>query len=160
MINHDFLLGFGAGKAAGGGGGGGSVVSESGTYSPAADVSAATITFAQEHTSPPDFYAIFDSTGDDVPSSSIVSVVFVNFYGLGATVSISGSEKYAVAFGQEPTTSMAAKIVTHPPAESKPTNYTYYDFWCTSTGITPSLATTSRYFKSGRSYKWIAVWMS
>ena len=41
---------------------------------------------------------------------------------------------------------------------SDETNANYVRYWATETGFKPSTNNTSRYWRAGRTYKWIAVW--
>lgn len=137
------------------------VESESGTYSPTENVSRPTISFANAHATRPIFVMIFDSGVDAASSNSIL------FWGLSSpydytgegVVRSAGSTQYAMVAYWYKTSSSATMSSTA--ITSLTGTYTEcLSYWVSESGFMPYAMSSSRYFRSGRTYKWIAVWAS
>lgn len=148
-----------------GSGGGGGLVYETGTYTPASDIAKPTISFTNTHTTLPMYWAFYDSTGTYSSTGSTNHVsIFENFYEhTGIPIYSTSSElMYAVApyryrSSANSTMSGSTTQITHPPNETGTSQY-YYQNWCTTTGFIPNTSSSTRYWKAGRTYKWIAIW--
>jgi len=184
-VNGSLILGTGSG---GGGGGsvtqdqdgyivlpatGGSTPSvsgleyETGTLIPSADTARPAIYFTDTHTEPPSYFTISDvheATG--LTADSILFVEFTcnarmfgtpfpynasgNYFRYATWHSVYENTNSAVATSQ----GTCGKGINETPATT--TNYPLY--WADETAIYPSADSASRYFRAGRTYKWIAVW--
>lgn len=152
-------------QVTGTGGGGGGLVYESGTYTPASDVALPTINFANSHNNFPVFIMLVDATGTySGTTNSNYLFAFLNYFGLtGEPIyASSASLRYATVRYEYRGTSANAlgsngSNITHPPDETG-SSLLYYNQWVTSTGFMPQTGSDSRYWRAGRTYKWIAVW--
>lgn len=145
--------------AQGGGGGGGGLEYEEGTYTPSSDVAQPTISFVKSHTSRPFFVLIVDSSGT-VPTSDSICVWSINsWYDLmGAGIAISSSQtNYARTLYLYKTSSSVSSSGSNVSSLTG-TTYTAMPYYLTESGFTPDAGSTSRYFRSGITYKWFAVW--
>ena len=146
-------------------GGGGGLEYETGTWTPAEDVNNYVINFNGTHTVAPWYYLVVDATGvySDVTNSNY-SILYYNYHQLtGAPFNVSTTTtRYAAVqyFYRSSATAVTNGIlnITFP--------YTYEigdlsncsRFWATETGIKAYTNGDSRYWRTGRTYKWIAVW--
>ena len=140
------------------GGGGSGLVYESGTWTPSADTADYTISFTGTHTTAPFFYVINDSEGDYyTEANSNIQVRFVCSSLLGVDLHITATNiQYATIASQyrgTSTTSFNSNNTTVTTNSSAALSD-----YATSTGIRAYTNATSRYWRAGRAYKWIAVW--
>lgn len=137
--------------------GGGGLEYETGTWTPVSDIARGTISFADSHSSPPIFFAVADMTGTNVPNaSSIISCIFGNWYGAfgyPAYSSNSGAQYGAVRFSYGGISSGSQTLSSLTGETNAALSY-----WATSGAIYPYANSDTRYWKSGRTYKWFAVW--
>ena len=153
-------------KTAGTASGGGGLEYETGTWTPASDTTAATIYFAKTHSEPPFFYMITDATAEAMSDGrSAVATVYENPGQIFGPYSIdSGSAYYgrgmrAYSSNATPPTGTATQQITnltYPSTDSGSSTELYSRFWATESQIRADA--NSRYWRSGRTYKWIAVW--
>lgn len=152
-------------QVAGTGGGGGGLVYESGTYTPASDVAKPTINFANSHNNLPVFVLIEDATGTYYSTSySNCLFIFYNYYGLtGEPIYVSATSvryatvRYDLRVTNATSLTASSNSVSYPP-DVTGSSSSYYNYWVTSTGFMPGTGSDSRYWRAGRTYKWIAVW--
>lgn len=152
-------------QVAGTGGGGGGLVYEIGTYTPASDVAKPTINFANSHNNLPVFIMLADADGTYYTTSySNYLFYFYDYYGLtGEPIySSSTSVRYATARyeyrGTSTTTLTASTVSMSYPPDVTGTSTLYYNYWVTTSGFMPQSGSDTRYWRSGHTYKWIAVW--
>lgn len=140
----------------GGGGGGGStgLVYESGTYEPTADVVSPTISFANTHASRP-FHVYIIDTGSDVPANSMAFWEINSYYDItGAAMTFDGAtmNHYArtqhVRFNGSSVTNGGSNISALSTLSDS----------LTESQFVPTVNSTSGLYRSGRTYKWLAVW--
>lgn len=142
-------------------GGGGGLTYETGTYSPTTNIARPTINFSNAHTEMPSFVMIADATGTDATTNNsnyaCTISVFTSFVGGGVPSSSTtscryGSVAYVYRSSSNPTQTVTGiSSLTGTSSSSMP-------YWVTNTGFIPSSASTSRYWRTGRTYKWIAIW--
>ena len=142
-----------AGTASGGGGG---LEYETGTWTPTEDVAEAWISFTNTHTTAPFLYYIIDS-GDDFigTASSNVLLIWYSpylFTGNGLAYNSTGGAYYVLGNYRYSTGTAVSNGNINETSAANISN------WSTSTGIKAYVANTSRYWRTGRTYKWIAVW--
>ena len=133
------------------GGGGSGLVYETGTYTPASDTAQPTISFANSHSSMPFFVLIADTTGTaQSTNNSELSFAYINWYmAFGQSIKVGSSTYYARRQGSyKGSSSMSA---TGGNDTSNSSSYV------SSTTFKPSNG-SNYYWRSGRTYKWIAVW--
>lgn len=135
-------------------GGGGGLEYEEGTYTPAEDVASPFITFANAHTTSPIFVMIADATGTyDGTADTDYVFLFGNFYKAfgqpiyASTTSLQYATGVRKVRGSTPT-SLSNSAITQSGAE---------DQYASNTGFYGD-SSTARYYRAGRTYKWIAVW--
>lgn len=145
--------------------GGGGLVYETGTYTPASDAAQPTISFANTHTTLPMYCMMADTTGTYSSTTQTNYIwTFDDNYGLFGKGFMYDSSvtRYANVFymyrGSNSTSmSMASASITDPNISSS-TNSTKYGYYMTTSSFKPYTGSTTRYWRSGRTYKWIAVW--
>ena len=146
--------------------GGGGLVYESGTYSPTVDIARPTISFTGTHTEAPIMIMMTDAKGTyDATTYSnyfFEYMDFEKFSGAGFYVSTS-SIRYGWVNQQYRNTSATgissgSSHLTHPSSDSGDGSSSYPRYWATETGFKPYTGSASRYWRAGRTYKWIAVW--
>lgn len=148
-----------------GGGGGGGLEYETGTWTPAEDVNNYVISFNGTHTVAPWYYLIVDETGvySDVTNSNY-SILYYNYHQLtGAPFNVSTTtNRYAAVqyFYRSSATAVTNGIlnITYPYTYKIGVSSNCSRFWATETGIKAYTNGDSRYWRTGRTYKWIAVW--
>lgn len=145
-------------------GGGGGLEYETGTFEPSEDISRAAISWANTHSEAPILVAMVDI---DAASSSTANsnVLFVYFdpykiFGAGYPYSTSAS-RYAVAYYSyrgTSSTSSAGFLISHNSDSTTASGTSYPRYWASPTDFHPYSNSTSRYWRGGRTYKWVAVW--
>lgn len=137
---------------------------ETGTWTPTEDVENHTISFTNTHTVAPFYYLVSDETGtySGVTGTAYLTVYF-NYHQLwGASFDVNDSGTYN--YGdvrlryRSSATSISNSNFPLTKSYTDSSNTSTYDsrYYATETGI---LAFgNGRYWRSGRTYKWIAVW--
>lgn len=145
--------------------GGGGLEYEEGTWTPTEDVNRPTINFTNTHAEPPIFVMIIDATGTvDVTAYTNYSFYYLDWYRLTGVGIPYSSTAYTYGFWRndgrstsETGTTNSASLYSYSSDNAGATvGYPKYDV--TNTGFMPSCHSTSRYWRVGRTYKWIAVW--
>lgn len=139
---------------------------ETGTWTPSEDTDDAWISFANTHTTAPTIYHLYDTTGlYDATTYTNYRVSYVNLEQLfGATLRPSSSQThYGYADYQYRSTSTSSLStgttnITRSISETDDTATTYPRYWAKETGIRATSSNTSRYWRAGKTYKWIAIW--
>lgn len=149
----------------GGGGGGSGLAYETGTWTPSEDVASYVIPFTNTHATAPFYYTISDATGTyDNTTNSCYSISY-NYYGqiIGAPQYPSSASlvygRALCAYRGSSTTSITTTVaaISHALNESG-SSAGYPSYWATATGIKAYTNSDTRYWRAGRTYKWIAVW--
>ena len=141
-------------------GGGSGLTYETGTYTPTSDIARPTISFGNTHTTEP-ILVVMSDTGTFYNTTNSNHLWFVvNFQQLGGPIyQSSSSPNYAIAFYRYRGTNssnFSASNTTITSTTGTTTNSLGY--WVTASEFYPSSTSTSRYWRRGRTYKWIAVW--
>ena len=140
---------------------------ETGTYEPSADTSGEKILFANTHSEAPAFIMMVDATGTaNTIADTNMQFVWHDFYKLyGTGMSWSASAyRYATAFyvyrasSASALTLGAVNCLYTSDSKDPAGSINYPRFWTDELGFTPNSASTSRYWRAGRTYKWIAIW--
>lgn len=145
---------------------GGGLTFETGTYEPSADTSGEKILFANTHSEAPAFIMMIDATGTaDTTSDTNMQFVWYDYYklyGIGMPWSSSAYRYASAYYAYRPTNTSALSVGgVHCSANSDNAGaggINYPRFWTDELGFTPNSASTSRYWRAGRTYKWIAIW--
>lgn len=139
---------------------------ETGTYEPSADTAGEKIPFANSHSEAPAFIMMVDATGTaDTSANTNMQFVWYDYYklyGIGMPWSAT-AYRYASAYYAYRATNTSALSVggVYCAANSDSQGsggINYPRFWTDELGFTPNSASTSRYWRAGRTYKWIAIW--
>lgn len=145
--------------------GGGGLVYETGTWTPSEDVATYVISFANTHTEPPFFYIVSDATGSYSNATNTgYATWFVDWHHLfGEAIyetasSLKYSEYRSRYKGSSDSISGGGAMLNYPYTDSGDSSATYPRYFATETGIRAYASSTARYWRAGRTYKWIAVW--
>lgn len=148
------------------GGGGSGLEYETGTWTPSSDIARGEISFANSHTEAPVLIYLCDVTGTK-HSASNSNYVFMyadpfKLWGNGYPYSSSGF-RYANAwycYRGTSTSSIGAggMLITNKSSSSDASSTAYPRYWATESKFYPYTNGTSRYWRAGRTFKWIAVW--
>lgn len=144
-------------------GGGGGLEYETGTWTPASDAASYDISFANTHTKAPFYYMIVDAQEEysNVQNSNF-GIFYNNFHQFfgkywNQSTSINRyGEVYIFYRGSSWSTSSANLTTSY--TDTSSSNTTDSRYWATETGIKAYGNSTSRSWRAGRTYKWIAVW--
>lgn len=143
------------------GGGGGGLEYESGTWSPSSNIARGDISFSKTHTSIPIMILLADTVGDySTATYTNFMFGFLNWYtAFGKSIPCTSSAvRYAsvvyVYRGSGSSTSnshLQLSALTNGTTSS-------IDYYVSTSGFKPYTGSTNRYWRSDRTYKWIAVW--
>jgi len=148
-------------------GGGSGLEFETGVYTPDEDIARPTIPFSQSHSKTPAIVVMIDSTGTSHSTTySNYSWGFVDYYritGHGIPYSSSGF-RYAVAFhnyrgSSTSSTTTTTTTISYNSDNTGSSGTSYSRYWVTSSEFHPYTSSTSRYWRSGRTYTWYAIWI-
>lgn len=146
-------------------GGGGGLEYEEGTWTPSEDIARGQINFTETHSEPPMYVAVSDSTGTAISTTATnVCCAFVDFYRLtGSSTDMGASTpRYGLATytyrGSSTNTSQDVNAITTTSDSSSASSVYDSRYWATPTSFYPYSNSNSRYWKAGRTYKWIAIW--
>lgn len=140
-------------------GGGSGLEYETGTYTPTSDIARPEISFAKTHNTRPFFVAICDMSGTYASGNSNLNWWIYSWYDLyGAGVYVNNTQvNYARGTGLYSTGSNFSSGNNNVSSLTD-TGSTGINYYLTTSNFKPYTGSTSRYFRNGRSYKWIAVW--
>ena len=139
---------------------------ETGTWSPSEDTSGERVMFANQHSEAPVFIHLVDATGT-ANTTTNTNMAFVWFdyyklYGTGLPWSSSGWRyAWATYIYRASSTTALTQGATHCAYNSDNSGNTSINhprFWTDEQGFSPNSASTSRYWRAGRTYKWYAIW--
>lgn len=141
------------------------LVYETGTWTPSEDVASYVIPFVNTHTEPPFFYMIADATGTYTDVSSTGCVTFFadwhHFTGVPIyeSQSVLKYSEYRTRYkSSSDNLAGGGSALNYPYTDSGSSSASYPGYFISTTGIRAYANSTLRYFRSGRTYKWIAVW--
>jgi len=141
-----------------------SLAYEEGTFTPTSDVARPTISFSNTHSTPPAYACIFDtSSGSTQTADSISYVTYSDPYRMfgGGTFAYGGNDIYAsvtAAFRTSSGGNAFVGFMEYSSDNSGDSAKVYSRYWVTESTFRPWANSDSRYFRSGRTYKWMAVW--
>lgn len=148
------------------GGGGSGLEYETGTYEPTSDIARPQILWSNTHTEAPVLVYMCDVTGT-AHSATNSNYVFIfadpyKLWGKGYPYSSSGYRYanvwYCYRSSSTSSISAAGSMIAN---NSDSTSYSttgYPRYWASPTDFHPYTNSTSRYWRAGRTFKWIAVW--
>lgn len=142
------------------GGGGSGLVYESGSYAPASDTAAVYINFTGTHSTLPFFVLMWD-TNHTHPGAAGYNQFYslINLYAFGDWIATNTNTsklylRCVWAYTTSSSNSVSGLSITGINGSSNG-NISY---WLTTSKFYANTNSSSRYWKSGRTYKWIAVW--
>lgn len=140
------------------------LVYETGTYTPTNDIARPTISFANTHNTTPLLVTIIDtSAASSSTASSAEFFTYVDVYrytNTGFPYNTS-SVRYGVAhyyYRSSNSSTNGTLSVTYNSDNTGDSSTSYSRYFATESNFKPYFNSTSRYFRRGRTYKWIAVW--
>ena len=147
-------------------GGGGGLEYETGTWTPTSNTYAHAISLAKTHSTAPWFYIIWDATDSySDTTNTIYGACYWNYHQLTGVYNYVSSTSYRYGYvtnayrGSSATAISSNSInINYPYTDQGASNTQYSRYWATETSIKAASNSNSRYFRSGRTYKWIAVW--
>ena len=133
---------------------------ETGTWTPSEDISRGTIAFTNTHTVPPLFIMLTDDTQTTAPSNSNRAFSYNDHYRqVGHVIGNRyGYVAYMYATSDTGGTSSGTQIFSFSSDSDGDSTGTYSKYYAKATEFYPSSNSASRYWRAGRTYKWIAVW--
>lgn len=148
------------------GGGGSGLEYEEGELTLSEDQTRLTVSFADSHSEAPALIAFVDATNaSNTVTQTIWSWVWFDFYKLwGNRIYYSSTAmRYAIAYytyrsNSTSSLSVASTLCSSNSDSSSSSGTSYPKYWVTNTEFHPYSNSTSRYWRSGRTYKWIAIW--
>lgn len=147
-------------------GGSSGLVYETGTYTPTANESRPTISFTNTHNEAPIYVGMFDTadTSEQTINTNYAWEYFDHYkmWGTGLPYASTGM-KYAIIFfyyrGTSTTATTSAWLQCTNNSDSSGDGETSYPrYWVTETDFKPYTNSSSRMWRTTRTYKWIAVW--
>ena len=140
-------------------GGGSGLEYESGTYTPSSDVSSASISFTNTHTTRPFCVIMADTTETLADTNSIL------LFGVSSWYDVFGASFYttetALRYARilyDYKSSTGSMQSNNAITALTGTGTATFPYWITESGFYAYTTVNTRYFISGRTYKWIAVW--
>ena len=141
---------------------------EEGTWTPSSDVTRGTILFTNTHTKPPSIVILVDAyseNGSVTTANSDIAFVFVK---IGDIL----GDSFPWYQTSETSRSNLLSYISQSTVTTSPTvggygnisddvgsTDTYSSYYATSAGFYPYARSTTRYWRSGREYKWKAIWL-
>lgn len=147
-------------------GGGGGLEYETGEYTPSSDIARPTISFSKTHSEAPVLVYMCDVTGTASTATNSNHVFMYadpyKLWGKGYPYSSSGY-RYANAwycYRSSSTSSISASgfMITNNSGNTSSSSTAYPRYWASPTDFHPYTGSSSRYWRAGRTFKWIAVW--
>ena len=141
---------------------------ETGEWSPSEDVAHGSISFTNSHTKRPTFAAVYmNETEYDETLNINFGSVFVGLEDFThPLVPNEDTSFYALNLPIERTSNATGLSTTGGKNIAYPFDYDYeelsnlyQDYYATKDGIFPYSGSDSRYWKAGKHYKWIAIWV-
>ena len=150
-----------AGTASGGGGGG--LEYETGTWTPSEDTSRGTVSFTNTHTLPPLMIIMSDTTESSCNANSILGFSYIDHYRqAGHGLPYGGTTRYGYIGYMYSLSSNGAssgtQIFAYSSDSGSAPSGTWANYYADSDAFYPGSNSTSRFFRAGRTYKWIAIW--
>lgn len=146
----------------GGGTPSGGLEYETGTWTPSVDIARPTISFTKSHDKAPTFVMMTDTTGtDDTTANSNYAFVYGSFdsyTGHAVPSDLTSGARLGLASYVYRGSGNPAQAVSGVTLSTGDSSSSSEGYWITSSGFIPSSASTTRYWRFGRTYKWIAVW--
>lgn len=141
--------------------GGGGLEYESGIYTPVENIAQPTINFAGSHANRPIFVLLSDITDAVESSNTNLYFTIVNWYdcyGVPLWGATSNWYYARVQYGYKTSSSMTQGGNPINAYEPSPPTASSLNYYLDASWFKPYTGSTNRYWRSGCTYKWIAVW--
>lgn len=147
-------------------GGSSGLTYETGTYEPTANEDRPTINFTNTHSEAPIYVGIFDTTdtSEQTAQTNYCWEYFDHYkmWGSGIPYASTGL-RYSIIFFYYRTTSTTATTCTwtqtaYNSDSTEDIDGGYPRYWATESQFRPYTNSTSRKWRVGRTYKWLAIW--
>ena len=139
------------------GGGGSGLVYESGTYTPSSNIARPTISFTNTHTTPPFYAMIYDATGTTYTtgySNKMFEITATYYIDSGSSSALAYYGRTSYLYRSSNSNSGGGTNLSST-SDSGNSGVGYY---VGNTYFKPYTSSDTRYWRAGRTYKWIAVW--
>ena len=145
----------------------GGIEYETGTWTPSEDVASYVISFSNTHTEAPFFVLLMDATGtySDTTNSNYGIEIKDWWKILGQPIYVSETNLrygdvciYNRSTNATGMNGSVSQYLTYPSSESSSASSSYPRYWMTESGFRAYTNSSTRYWRAGRTYKWIAVW--
>lgn len=132
---------------------------ESGSYSPTSDIARPSISFTNSHSSRPFFILIQDvTTNSSATTNSGLAWSIISYYdAFNSTVTNGTTTYYGRTVYLYVSSSGISVSGTNQTSESG-TSTSAIEYHMSASSFTPYFGSSTRNFRSGRTYNWIAVW--
>lgn len=132
---------------------------EMGEFTPTSDTNRPTINFSDAHDEAPIFVMMADMGDMSATSnSSFLIWVYADSFKVADNLSLPyGMVAYSYRVNNATITSESTTF-TYPSSNAGASQNDYPRYYVTETGFKPSTGFTARYWRAGRTYKWIAIW--
>ena len=138
---------------------------ETGTYTPTSDIARPTISFAKTHTTTPFLVMMVEtiSTAYSISNNSNVAFYFFDVYrafseGYPYNTSTSYPAFAQYLYRSNSTNAQSTSHIQYNSDNTGASSTAYSRYWVTESEFHPYSNSTSRYWRSGRTYKWYAIW--
>lgn len=145
--------------------GGGGLVYETGTWTPSEDVARPTINFTNTHSSMPIYVCLSDSGNYYDTLNSNMNFMYCDYSSIANSPIYASTTnlRYALVFyiyrGTSATgASQSYNHITNPVDDQSEGSNGYAKYWVKPDSFRPYTNSDSRFWRAGRTYKWIAVW--
>jgi hypothetical protein len=144
---------------------GGAQEIETGTYKPTADTSRPTISFSRTHTKMPAVVCIIDTAASTTTNTYLmwcyVDIWQILRYGwaYGSTISRYGFNLCIYRGTSTSSVSSTVQQFEYASNSSGDSSTKYPRYFVTESQFRPATSSTSRYWRSGRTYTWWAYWL-
>lgn len=142
------------------------LVYESGTFTPTEDVTDYAITFSGTHGTLPFFAIVMTAVdGYDATLNSAALSYYINWGTLfGSPFYMStdsknyGTAQYIRRGSNATGSSSGSSTISYPDSDTQTNQSARPRYWVTETGMTARSGNSAAYFRSGTTYRWMAVW--
>lgn len=137
---------------------------ETGTYTPTTDIARPTISFSKTHSVPPSYVSFYDVDTTFPDTNSNVYMNYVDVYRMFSSTGYpysATSQRYStVAYSYRGTGNSLSTGTQHCTynSDTSSSGSSYAKYYVDTTGFQPYCASSTRYWRKDRTYKWIAIW--
>lgn len=137
------------------------LVYETGTFTPSTDETAHDVTFSNQHATAPMLYMCWDISSGRTSNNSPVNIMFGSAYNADGTTIYSGSSGTATFYGRFQCNYLGTNSISASGRNTQTINgssYNALNWHVTSSGMHIYTDSSTCYFRTTRTYRWIAIW--